>query len=230
MTDFKKSFFETITAHDQSNNKNDITNELTEQLKQITNKYNILQTKITEGKNLPNMLEEIKCKMETFENIKNELCSEFESIQKEKNAIENKLEEELEKINQDEIDLAMKVIDALCNVNDKEYLVRCIKYLRSDYCVKWDMVIKLSIDELVAMEENKIIKKAHKMFNNRLVRFYGPHTFTHNHDDHDKCQWDGNDECRCGCKCPVWRTKHVDWQKDFNLNSMYPVGYAECSW
>nr|AEX62820.1 hypothetical protein mv_L615 [Moumouvirus Monve] len=139
----------------------------------------------------------------------------------------NDIRRQINKENNDTVEL---VVSHLTYVYDKNYLIRCIKFLRGpqSYCVDNNVP---SVFQLLELDEGNIIEKAHQIYNKYLIVSTGPHEFFHHHDNHNLCYWDGySDKCNCDSECVKWYTNGIDWLQDINLDASNPIGHVDCSW
>ncbi len=213
--------------------------ELTKELSETKNNLGSIQSEIDNGnklyskqRNLYNKYQKIQKDIAEYKKSETDLKARLQVEMNKKSETEKQIDEQVSVF-------VSNVIAAMPTVTNEIYLVRCIKYLLideyagegySEYNIK-----NFTIEKLVKLGENTIIIDAHKKHNRILIMKTGPHYFDHNHsvgNDWDRsCEWDGwSKRCKCTCKCPYWDDSKVDWLKNINLNSGYPVGKAKCSW
>nr|WBF70800.1 hypothetical protein [Megavirus caiporensis] len=134
------------------------------------------------------------------------------------------------RINQDNIITIQKIVATINDIDNRAYLEQCIKYLRGiqNYIYSGKTY---NTTNLIELEYNGIIEKAHQEYNNYLIKTQGPHEFYHTHDDYNICTWDGYScECYCGRKCIKWIIDNIDWINDFSLDMTKPIGQVICIW
>lgn len=109
-----------------------------------------------------------------------------------------------------------------------EYLCRLIYFLRSDS----SGITLLTTEDLIKMGINKIIRRAHKLYNAYLVRKNQPYKLNDisNHSCECECEWNGSDK---NCKCGRYRVESnyngFDWTTDVSLDMTYPIGRIICN-
>lgn len=133
---------------------------------------------------------------------------------------------QIDKENNDTVEL---VVSHLTYVYNKKYLEKCIKFLRGTGSYVVDNNVP-TVFQLLELDEQSIIEKAHQIYNKFLIISNGPYEFFHRHDNYNLCIWDGfSKKCNCNSKCIQWYINRVDWLQDICLDTINPIGYADCS-
>ncbi|AVG46197.1 hypothetical protein [Acanthamoeba polyphaga mimivirus] len=134
------------------------------------------------------------------------------------------------RISRDNIITVQKVVATISGIDNRAYLERCIKYLRGmqNYIYSGKTY---NTTNLIELEYNGIIEKAHQEYNNYLIKTQGPYEFYHTHDDYNICMWNGYScECACNRKCIKWTISDIDWINDVSLDMIKPIGQVVCMW